>query len=168
MPKEGSIAPKERINIRYKPHTPGDPEEELPLKLMMLGDYTQRADETPLEEREPINIDKDNFNDVMREQELGVDINVRDRLSENAADDAELSLHLKFENIKDFEPEQIVRNVPELNKLLQLREALVSLKGPLGNLTGFRRSIQKLLDDDGQRKLLDELIQNQSESNPTA
>jgi type VI secretion system protein ImpB len=162
MPKEGSIAPKERINIVYKPHTPGAEEIELPLKLMMIGDYTQREDERPLEERDPINVDKDNFNDVMREQKLAVDMNVPDRLSENAAADAELSLSLKFNTLKDFEPERVVRQVPELDKLLQLREALVALKGPLGNLTGFRRSIQKLLDDDGQRKLLDELIQNQS------
>jgi len=48
MAKEGSVAPKERVNIVYKPATGGAQEEvELPLKLMMLGDYTLRADDTP-------------------------------------------------------------------------------------------------------------------------
>ena len=49
MAKEGSVAPKERINIKYSPST-GDAQEEveLPLKMMMMGDYTLRADDTPL------------------------------------------------------------------------------------------------------------------------
>ena len=52
MGKEGSVAPKERVNITYKPAT-GDAQEEieLPLKLLMMGDFTLKADETPLEDR---------------------------------------------------------------------------------------------------------------------
>jgi bis(5'-nucleosyl)-tetraphosphatase (symmetrical) len=47
MSKEGSVAPKERVNIVYKPATGNAQEEvELPLKIMMLGDYTQRSDAT--------------------------------------------------------------------------------------------------------------------------
>ena len=46
MAKEGSVAPKERINVTFKPATGGAQEEiELPLKLMVLGDFTQRADD---------------------------------------------------------------------------------------------------------------------------
>ena len=38
MAKEGSVAPKERINVTFKPATGGAQEElELPLKLMVLG-----------------------------------------------------------------------------------------------------------------------------------
>jgi type VI secretion system protein ImpB len=147
MAKEGSVAPKERINIVYKPHTPGDEEQELPLKLLMLGDYTLREDDTPIEDRQLVQVDKDNFNDVMREQKLELDMNV-----------SELKVNLKIETLKDFEPERVVRQVPELNKLLELREALVSLKGPLGNVSSFRKRIQTLLDDDEQRKLLDDMI----------
>ena len=71
MAKDGSVAPRERINIKYRPAT-GDAteEKELPLKLLMLGDYTLRNDETPLEERKPVQVDKDNFNDVMRGMNL--------------------------------------------------------------------------------------------------
>ena len=65
MAKESSVAPKERVNIVYKPAT-GDAKEEkeLPLKLLMLGDYTLREEETLLEDRKPISVDKDNFDDV--------------------------------------------------------------------------------------------------------
>ena len=67
MAKEGSVAPRERVNIIYKPAT-GDAKEEkeLPLKMMVMGDFTGRPDDRPLEDRKPINVDKDNFSDVMR------------------------------------------------------------------------------------------------------
>jgi len=82
MGKEGSVAPKERVNITYKPAT-GDQQEEveLPLRFMMMGDYTGKPDDTPLEERKPINIDKDNFNEVMAEHNLSLDLTVDDKLS---------------------------------------------------------------------------------------
>ncbi|MCP4695473.1 MAG: type VI secretion system contractile sheath small subunit [Gammaproteobacteria bacterium] len=168
MAKEGSVAPKERINIRYKPAI-GDAKEdvELPLKLLMLGDYTQREDDTPLEERKPINIDKDNFNDVMRAQNLSLDISVKDKVTDEAGKaDAELGMSLKFGTMKDFKPEQVARQVPELARLLELRDALLALKGPVGNIPSFRKRIQSLLDTDeaGRKKLLDELIHTQQQA----
>lgn len=164
MPKEGSVAPKERVNIRYKPAT-GDAQEEveLPLKMVMMGDYTLRPDDTPLEDRKPINIDKDNFNEVMRSQNLSIALNAKDRLS--GEKDAELSVDLKFNTLKDFEPEQVAKQVPELNNLLELRKALTALKGPLGNLPAFRKKIKGLLDDEESKKrLLDEIGAKSDES----
>ena len=161
MSKESSVAPKERVNIRYKPATGNAREEiELPLKLLMLGDYTLKADETAIEDRKLSDINKDNFNDVMRSHDLNIDMNVDNKL-EDAAEGAEpeqMSVSLKFETLKDFEPENVARQVPELNRLLELREALVALKGPLGNVPAFRKMIQGMLDDSDQReKLLSEL-----------
>ena len=169
MGKEGSVAPKERINIVYKPAT-GDAQEEveLPLKLLMMGDYLGRPDDRPVEDRKPINIDKDNFNEVMRKQNLKLDLNVRDRLSEDADANEEMGVSLKFETLKDFEPEQLVRQVPELKQLLDLREALVALKGPLGNVPAFRKMIQQALsDEDARQRLLKELNADEAgSSNP--
>lgn len=156
MAKEGSVAPRERVNIVYKPATGVDEEKELPLKLLMLGDYTQRSDDTPLEERKPINIDKDNFNDVMKGQKLTAQMTVKNVLSDEEG--AEMPLKLKFENMKDFGPEAVVKQVPELSKLLALRNALLALKGPLGNVPGFRKKIMDIMGDDAAReKLLKEL-----------
>jgi type VI secretion system protein ImpB len=158
MAKEGSVAPKERVNIVYKPAT-GDAQQEveLPLKMLMLGDYTLRADSTPLEERKPINIDKDNFNDVMAKQNLQVSLSIPDKLSETAGTN-EMSVTLRFNSMADFGPEGVVNQVPELRKLLELRSALNALKGPLGNIPAFRKKIQGLLGDAGTReKLMGEL-----------
>lgn len=157
MGKEGSVAPKERVNITYKPAT-GDAqaEVELPLKILAIGDYTGRKDDRALEDRKPINIDKDNFNDVMAEQKLGLDLVVDDKLSGEAG--AQMSVSMKFNSLKDFTPEGIAQQVPELRKLTELRTAFTALKGPLGNVPAFRKRIQSLLGDDAQRqKLMKEL-----------
>jgi type VI secretion system protein ImpB len=155
--KEGSVAPKERVNIVYKPATGNAQEEvELPLKMLMIGDYTGRTDDRPMEDRKPINVDKDNFSEVMAAQKLEVAVNVPDRLSGSAG--AEMALKLKFKTMADFGPEGIVSQVPELATLLELRSALNALKGPLGNIPAFRKKIQALLGDEtGRAKLMAEL-----------
>lgn len=163
MAKDGSVAPRERVNIIYKPAT-GDAQEEveLPLKLLMMGDYTGRADSTPLEDREPINIDKDNFSSVMKEQNLAATVQVPNRLAEKEGE--EMAANLKFETLKDFGPESIVNQVPELRKLLELRQQLTALKGPLGNVPEFRKKIQSLVGDKTAReKILKELSKAQGE-----
>ena len=156
MASEGSVAPKERVNIVYKTDTGGaQAEKELPFKQLVMGDFTQRADATPLEQRKAINISKDNFNDVLASQKLALDLAVDNRLNDAGG---ELAVSLKVSSIKDFEPEAIARQVPELSKLLELREALNALKGPLGNVPAFRKKILAIIQDDAQRQaILDEL-----------
>jgi len=165
MAKEGSVAPKERINIKYSPSIGDSKEEvELPFKVMVMGDFTQQDDDRPVEERKPININKDNFNEVLSKQNLKIDLNISDKLSGD--EDTELGVNLSFKELKDFEPERIVRQVPELNKLLELREALVALKGPLGNVPSFRKEIQSVLEDDEKKqRLMSELDISENNSN---
>lgn len=154
MSKEGSVAPKERVNIVYRPAT-GDAKEEveLPLKLMVLGDFTQREDDRSVEDRDPISVDKNNFNDVMKGQELGMTVSVPNRLVEDDPE-AQLAVTLRFENINDFTPDAIVRQVPELARLLELRESLKALKGPLANVPEFRRKVQEMVSDEKARAAL--------------
>src|SRR5512146_143839 len=119
MAKEGSVAPKERVNIVYKSATPeGMAEVELPLKMLMIGDYTGRKDDRPVEERKPINVDKSNFGKVMAEQDLKVDVTVPDKLS--GEEGASLAMKLEFKSLADFEPDALVQHVPELRKLVEL------------------------------------------------
>jgi type VI secretion system protein ImpB len=158
MAKEGSVAPKERINITFKPATGGAQEEiELPLKLLAIGDYTLREDDRKLEERKPISIDKMTFDDVLAKQALSLTLSVPNRLQE-AKDGEELGVELKVNTMKDFNPASLVDQVPELRKLMELRDALVALKGPLGNAPAFRKAIEGVLADDESRgRVLGEL-----------
>ena len=157
MAKEASVAPKERVNIVYRPAT-GDAKEEieLPLKLLVLGDFTLKQDDRLLEDSAPVNIDKDNFNDVMKAQNLGVKASVANKLTDDP--EAQMTVDLKFKSLKDFEPDAIVKNVPELAKMMELREALKALKGPLSNVPDFRKKLQELVgDEDTRAKVLKEL-----------
>ena len=159
MSSKGSVAPKERVNIVYRPAT-GDAqaEVELPLKLLVLGDYTLRNDDTPVEDLKPINVDKDNFNDVLKGQNLSLSMSVTDKLDPKAGEDAQLAVNLNFQSIADFSPDAIVEKVPELSQMIALRESLKALKGPLGNIPDFRKQVQELVKDEGVRqRLLSEL-----------
>ncbi|WP_185267969.1 type VI secretion system contractile sheath small subunit [Halopseudomonas xiamenensis] len=158
MAKDGSVAPKERVNVTFSPDTNGAQEEiELPLKLMVLGDFTQREDERKIEERQPISIDKHNFDEVLAKQELNLSFNVPNRLQDDAEDE-DLAVNLRINSMKDFNPANLVEQVPELHKLMELRDALVALKGPLGNAPAFRKAIESVLsDDDSRERMLNEL-----------
>ncbi|MFJ2332993.1 type VI secretion system contractile sheath small subunit [Pseudomonas helleri] len=149
----GSVAPKERINIKYIPAT-GDQhaEVELPLKLLITGDFKGHGEESALEDRQPVRIDKDNFNDVLTKAEVTLEMAVPCVLTNDIEND--LSINLQFKSINDFGPDAIARQVPEMNKLLELRNALVALKGPLGNTPAFRKQLQSLLADDASRQRL--------------
>jgi type VI secretion system protein ImpB len=164
--KDQTVAPKERVNITYKAQVGDATEErELPLKILAIGDYTGRTDERQLEDRDPINIDKDNFNAVMAEQKLGVEVSVPDRLS----GDGDLGVSLKFESLKDFTPAQIAKQIPELQDLLAMREALVAVRGPLGGFPKFRRAVEAILKDpENVERLMAELKQDEATAAPAA
>lgn len=152
MAKEGSVAPKERVNVTFTPTHGGAQEEvELPLKLMVLGDFTQRPDDRTIEQRKPIAIDRSNFDDVLAKQELSLGFTVPNRLQDESNSDASLNVDLRINSMKDFSPTSLVEQVPELQKLMELRDALVALKGPLGNAPAFRKAIESVLSDDASR-----------------
>ena len=158
MAKEGSVAPKERINVTFKPATGGAREDiELPLKLLALGDYTHRKDERKVEDRKPIGIDKMTLDEVLAKQALSLTLSVPNRLQAQDGTE-ELAVQLRLNSMKDFNPASLVEQVPELSKLMALRDALVALKGPLGNAPAFRKAIEGVLaNDDSRRRVLDEL-----------
>ncbi|WP_409488567.1 type VI secretion system contractile sheath small subunit [Pseudomonas promysalinigenes] len=152
----GSVAPKERINIKYVPAT-GDERAEIELshKMLVLGDFGL-DDTRALEDRPVMRIDKHTFNNVLNDADVNLAMSVPSELS--TAPEAELAVSLQFKSINDFGPDSIVRQVPELKKLLELREALVALKGPLGNVPTFRKQLQHLLNNEQARlQLADEL-----------
>ncbi len=157
MAKKASKAPKERVNIVYRPATNPTETVELPFKMLVLADITGGEDDTPFEEREPTRVDKDNFSEVLKAQDIKLNVQVPNRLVEND-DDGTLSAELRFDSLRDFTPGGVAKQVPELAKLLELREALSALKSPLGNRRDFRKRIESILgDSDARARILKEL-----------
>jgi len=147
---DGSVAPKERINIAYKSDTGGASESvELPLKLLVLDDYTGKENDEVIEDRDPVNINKENFNDVVKSHNLSMSFSVPNKLEEGSDDD--INVDLKINSMKDFDPASVAEQVPELASLLELRRALQALRGPLGNVPAFRKTIQAILENDDTR-----------------
>lgn len=153
MNKEASVAPRERVNIVYRPADgEGREDVELPMKMLVTGNFTGAIDDRPMEKREPIAINKDNFNDVMKGQNISLHLDVSNRLT--GQPDRELEVKLNIETLRDFGPEAIAEQVPELKMLLELRDAMRSLKGPVANLPDFRRKIQELTSYEATRARL--------------
>lgn len=154
-----SVAPKERINITYKTKTNNqEADVELPLKLMVMSNLTGGNDK-PIDEREVASINKINFDQVMSKMDIKTSFSVKNRLGVGTE---EIDVNLKISNMQDFSPDNIAKQVPEINKLLELRKALVALKGPMGNIPDFRKAVlEALKDEKTKEKLLIEIKNTQ-------
>ncbi|RFD24022.1 type VI secretion system-associated protein [Pseudomonas sp. GL93] len=144
--------PKARVNIKLDLHTGGAQKKiELPLKLMVMGDYSNGQEQRPLSERSKVDINKNNFDSVLAEFSPSVKLAVENTLVEG---NAEASIALTFRNMKDFEPEQVARQMPQLRALLAMRNLLRDLKSNLLDNATFRHELERILKDDA---LSDEL-----------
>lgn len=165
VPKSmGAVAPKERINISYKPAT-GSAKEgvELPFKLLVLGKFVNRHQGGSIEERDVTNINKQNFDTVLERMDLSLDLQVENKITGQGT----LDVHLDIDSLSRLEPDQIVESVPELRELTKLREALKALKGPLGNSPAMRHKIRELMHDDAAIEQVKKEISNISAQQST-
>jgi type VI secretion system protein ImpB len=118
---------------------------------MVLGEFNPNEEKKPVEQKKAINVNKQNFNDVLKNQNLSVEFVVPNRLSDDGSD---MTIKLKLDGMKDFSPENIVENVAEMKKLMELRQSLIALKGPLGNVPAFRKAIENAISDPLEREKL--------------
>ncbi|MDI3360065.1 type VI secretion system contractile sheath small subunit [Lelliottia sp. V89_10] len=140
-----SEIPKARVNIRLDLHTGGAQKKvELPLKLLSVGDFSNGKAEGPLSEREKINVNKNNFNSVLSELNPEINLTVKNTL---ASDGSEENIRLQFQDMKDFEPEQVARQIPQLRVMLAMRNLLRDLKSNLLDNVTFRKELEKILKD---------------------
>jgi type VI secretion system protein ImpB len=141
--------PPSRINIRYVNQADGQEAIELPLRLLVLGDYTQREpdpDDPPLEQMRPISIKQsDEFASVMQEMNLGLDLTVDNKLDDQGG---KMKVNLKFPDLDAFNPESIAQQVPELKALLTVRHLLNDLKNYVITNTQLQKELNKIVSNE--------------------
>ena len=134
---ESAVAPKERINIVYQPATGGRKEQiELPLKVMVLGDFNGRKD-AQLQDRSAAEVSTPSVDNVMAALDVATEYSVPNTLTGKG----EIKAKLEFNSIKDLNPSAVIEQIPELKKMLGLRDALKALRAPIGNSSEFRKLV---------------------------
>ncbi|WP_137808398.1 type VI secretion system contractile sheath small subunit [Pseudomonas sp. G(2018)] len=140
--------PKARVNIKLDLHTGGAQKKvELPLKLMVMGDYSNGREQRALSARKKVGINKNNFDSVLAEFSPALKLSVANTLVDDVSD---TSVELDFQSMKDFEPEQVARQIPQLRALLAMRNLLRDLKSNLLDDATFRHELERILKDDAQ------------------
>ncbi|RJG06140.1 type VI secretion system contractile sheath small subunit [Noviherbaspirillum cavernae] len=105
-------------------------QKEIPFVVGVMGNFSGNS-ENPLpklKDRKFVNIDMDNFDDVMKGVEPRAVFRVNNTLSEQGG---EFAVDLKFKSIDDFRPESVVQQVEPLRKLLEARTKLSDLRNKL-------------------------------------
>lgn len=153
---------KPRVHIKYEVETEGAAvEKELPFVVGVLGDFSgdPTAPVKPFGERKFVQVDRDNFDEVMRRMTPGLNLSVDNLLQD---DGTAMNVNLKFEALEDFEPAQIVAQVPALKKLLDARNELRDLMGKADRSEDLELLLERVLQNQGELSDLVEQLQSQS------
>ena len=109
-------------------------QKELPFVMGVMGDFTgQPNPDQPLpkvKDRKFVNIDLDNFDEVMSGMTPRASYRVRNRLS---AEGGEFAVNLEFNKMDDFRPESVVEQVEPLRRLLEARTRLSDLRAKMAS-----------------------------------
>ena len=158
---------KPRVHITYDVETEGGMEtRELPFIVGVLGDFSGNPTEPlkPLAERKFIQIDRDNFNEVMARMTPGVNLRVENTLQ---GDGSEMAVQLKFNSIEDFDPANVVGQVEPLRKLLETRNKLRDLMTKIDVSPELEKLLVDMMEDaENLDKLSKELGKAGSEGQP--
>jgi type VI secretion system protein ImpB len=138
-----------RVNITYDVEAGGAIEmKELPFVVGVLGDFSGKPEQPlgRLRDRKFVEIDRDNFDQVLAGMKPRLAYRVDNKLTDN---DSRLAVELKFNALEDFEPDQVVQQVEPLRKLVEARRRLSDL-------------LSKMDGNDKLEELLQDVIQNSS------
>lgn len=136
-----------RVQITYDVETGGAIQmKELPFVAGILADLSGKPEEAlpKLIDRKFVEIDRDNFNDILSSITPRLTFQVDNKLAD---DNTKFNIELKFKNIDDFGPVQVLKQVEPLRKLFEARQRLSDL-------------LTKLDGNDNLDKLLGEILEN--------
>ena len=141
---------KPRVHITYDVETEGAMvKKELPFVVGVMGDFSGNNSDTPkpLKDRRFIQIDRDNFDDVMRRMNPKLRLKVDNKLSD---DDSQMSVELSFNSMDDFQPAAVVNQVEPLRELMTKVDRSEELEELLERVLNNSDDLQKLNADLGE------------------
>lgn len=130
---------------------------ELPLKMLVVGDFSSKQHDDRVAEREKVSINKNNFTQVMESMDLNLKYNVDSKLSDK---EESIPIDLKMKNIDSFKPENIAKEVPVLSRLLAARNLIKDLKSNLLDNRDFRKRLEEIVKDPDAAKALQEQLKS--------
>jgi type VI secretion system protein ImpB len=134
-----------RVQITYDVEI-GDAivKKELPFVVGIMADLAgQQAEPLPmLRERKFVEIDRDNFNDVLKAVKPRLALRVPNRL---VNDDSSLNVELNFESIDDFSPVKVLKQVEPLRQLFEARTRLADLLTKLDGNDALDAALQDIV-----------------------
>lgn len=149
---------KPRVHITYEVETNGAAvKKELPFVVGVTGDFIghNKSSLKPLKERRFIQIDRDNYDDILKRMNPQLSFKVDNTLSD---DDSEIAVDLSFESLSDFEPASIVNNVPALKSLMETRNKLRDLLTKVDRSDELENILEDVLNNtENMDKLVEEL-----------
>lgn len=164
MPKKESTQQKisrirpPRVQITYDVETGGAIElKELPFVVGVLGDFSGKPEEAlpALKNRKFVEIDRDNFDQVLSGMKPRLAYNVDNRLQE---DGSKVGVELKFNKIDDFEPDNIVQQVEPLRKLVEARQKLSDLLSKMDGNEKLENILNDVIGDAAKQKELGDAL----------
>jgi len=149
--KVGRVRPP-RVQISYEVETGGAMKKvELPFVVGVLADLTGQPKEAmkPLRDRPVVNIDRDNFNEVMKRAAPHLSLKVPDRLT---GGDGKLAVNLDFKEIDDFEPARVAEQIAPTGELLKMRHKLNQLLSQMAVHTELEPLLADILNNTAKAK----------------
>src|SRR5579875_4222999 len=137
-----------RVHITYEVETEGAQVlRELPFVVGVLGDFSGDPTQPlrPLSERKFIQIDRDNFNEVMARMTPGLNLKVENTLRKTDEEPSEIAVSLAFKSMEDFEPGRVVEQVPALKKLMDTRNKLRDLMSKVDRSEDLEALLDRVL-----------------------
>jgi type VI secretion system protein ImpB len=147
-----------RVQITYDVEVGGAIElKELPFVVGVMGDFVGKPEEPlpAIKNRKFVEIDPDNFNQVLAGMKPRVAFSVDNKLQN---DGSKVGVDLTFSNIEDFEPDNIVKNVEPLRKLVEARQKLSDLRSKMDGNEKLENMLNDIISDTDKQKQLSDAL----------
>ena len=147
-----------RVQITYDVEVGGAIElKELPFVVGVLGDFVGKPEEAlpALKNRKFIEIDPDNFNQVMAGMKPRLAFSTENKLQD---DGSKIGVELKFNSIEDFEPDNIVQQVEPLRKLVEARQKLSDLRSKMDGNDKLESMLNDVISNQDKQKELSDAL----------